>query len=81
MRYIFTDNFNSLSHFFIGVISYLSPNMISIIICVIFILYQIITDLILKKNDNYIIDIIEFYIGFYILFCYKNFKDNNRQKM
>lgn len=71
MRYIFEDGINSSSHVFFGIISYYFSDLIAVV----FIFYQVITDLILKANDNYIIDTLEFFIG-YVFTCSINLISN-----
>jgi len=65
MRKLFADKYNSLFHFLFGILSY----RIYIVIPL-FILYQAIESIYFyclgKKDENIIIDLLEFFIGYLV---------------
>ena len=68
MRKIFTDKYNSLIHFVLGVLSYYYQFIIPL-----FLLYQILESYYIvynnKKDENIIIDVTEFIIGYFVMFA------------
>ncbi len=64
-RYIFSDNFNSLAHFVLGVLAVPFPILIFL-----FLVYQIVGYVIQK--DDFLIDVIEFILG--LITCYASIK-------
>jgi hypothetical protein len=69
MRWIFTDGFNSVVHFVIGALSYKFPILIPA-----FILYQ----LLIHADQNTIIDLSEFAIGYIVVHTIKQNSSLNR---
>ena len=65
MRKLFTDRYNSFFHFLFGVLSYKI-----FIIIPLFLAYQSIEFIYLyylgKRDDNLLIDLLEFFIGYFI---------------
>lgn len=65
MRKLFTDRYNSFFHFLFGVLSYKI-----FIIIPLFLTYQSIEFIYLydlgKRDDNLLIDLLEFFIGYFI---------------
>ena len=57
MRSLFTDGWNSMWHFIFGVLSIYQPFIIPV-----FVLYQVID----WYNENTMIDLLEFFIGYVI---------------
>jgi hypothetical protein len=68
MRKIFTDKYNSLKHFVFGVLSYYYQFIIPL-----FLLYQSLESYYIvynnKKDENIIIDVTEFIIGYFVIFA------------
>jgi len=72
MRKIFTDKYNSLKHFVFGVLSYYYQFIIPL-----FLLYQSLESYYIvynnQKDENIIIDVTEFIIGYFAIFAMTSF--------
>ena len=66
-RGLFTDKFNSLVHFALGILAIKFPILIFI-----FLGYQLLESILLVYDPNFCIDILEFLIGIITgyIFCY-----------
>jgi hypothetical protein len=65
-RGLFTDGFNSLVHFVLGMLAIQFP-----ILIVLFLGYQIVESMILVVDPNFFIDILEFVIGVMLSYIIK----------
>jgi hypothetical protein len=69
-RGLFTDGFNSITHFCLGLLAVHFPILIFL-----FLAYQILESIMLGNDPNFFIDILEFLVGMSISYgisiCYK----------